>query len=75
MAEDRANNPARRPNLGLPNFVQDSMAKKSTPVVITKRTELPPALDTDVPFNERIDLAKKHLLESDHDYKESKNHG
>lgn len=74
MAEDRANNPARRPNIGLPNFVQEKMAAKPKPAV-KKRTELPPAMDTDVPFNERLDLATTHLHEADRDYKESKHHG
>jgi hypothetical protein len=39
MAEDRAYDPARKPNLGLPNFVQDKLVAK--PVVkITKVTDL-----------------------------------
>lgn len=81
MAEDRANNPARRPNLGLPDFVKSAVKsehryKSPQPkVTVTKRTELPPALDTDVPFNDRVELAQKHLHEADKDYKESKQHG
>jgi len=70
MAEDRANDPARRPNLGLPNFVQ-TPPKKAKPV-IKKITVLPPALDTNSESNDEIILAKKHLLDSHRDYKGSK---
>lgn len=78
MAEDRANNPARRPNLGLPNFVQESMAAKPKPV-ITKRTELPVAtreimMEKDKPAR-KDDEAQRDLRESQHDYLESKDHG
>lgn len=71
-APDRANDSRRQPNLGLPSFVSavksEHRYKKAQPdVKVTKRTELPPAMDTDVPFNERLDLAEKHLAEEERD--------
>ena len=77
-APDRANDPARRPNLGLPNFIQEKRDAKPKHTV-TKRTELPVAtreimMEKDKPAR-KDDEARKDLAQTQHDYLESKEHG
>jgi len=61
MAEDRAHDPARRPNLGLPNFVQNKLNSKPK-VNITKRTDLGVAGREDMEEEtDKIKLAKSML--------------
>lgn len=78
MAEDRAHDPRRVPNLGLPDFVQAKRDAKVKPEV-KKRTELPIAtreimLEKDKPVTKE-DVAKKDLEQSQKDYLESKDNG
>lgn len=84
MAEDRARDPRRVPNLGLPDFAtavkSEHRYKKPKPnVEVTKRTELPTAtreimLEKDKPAR-KDDEARKDLEQSKQDYLESKEHG
>lgn len=77
-APDRANDPRRVPNLGLPNFIQEKNAAKPKHKV-TKRTELPTAtreimMEKDKPAR-KDDEARRDLAQSQEEYLESKEHG
>jgi hypothetical protein len=54
MAEDRSNDPKRKPNLGLPNFVEEKAKSLPSETTPKKVIYLPPVLPEDTKKQEII---------------------